>query len=208
MPPIPGNSPPDFEEVRRKADEFARQAHADAFAWFEQLREQTDVNVPIVSAIIERDHDGEKEILVQTRWKPDRDPHYSGTLEIPAGGIHRYENVYDAVKREVLEETGLRVISFYPDIRTKTYAPHDDDCFAFVPFCCQQQLKGGLPRVGFVFLCQVEDAEPVPQHEEVRDIRWMKTSELRKLIAERPERIFTLQLGVLDYYLNDARHQP
>jgi len=37
------------------------------------------------------------------------------------------------------EETGLRVTSFYPDIRTKTYAPKDDDCFAFVPFCCQQQ---------------------------------------------------------------------
>jgi 8-oxo-dGTP pyrophosphatase MutT (NUDIX family) len=50
---------------------------------------------------------GEKEILVQTRWKPDRDPLYSGTLEIPAGGMHVYENVYDAVKREVLEETGL-----------------------------------------------------------------------------------------------------
>jgi len=161
----------------------------------------TDVNVPIVSAIIERDRDGEKEILVQTRWKPDRDPHYSGTIEIPAGGMHRYENVYDAVKREVLEETGLQVIAFYPDIHTKTYAPKDDDCFAFVPFCCQQQLKGGLPRVGFVFLCQVEDAEPVPQHEEVRDIHWMKTSALRKLIEETPERIFTLQLGVLDYYL-------
>jgi 8-oxo-dGTP pyrophosphatase MutT (NUDIX family) len=152
MPPIPGNSPPDFEDVRRRADEFARHAHADAFARFEQLREQTDVNVPIVSAIIERDHDGEKEILVQTRWKPDRDPHYSGTLEIPAGGMYRYENVYDAVKREVLEETGLRVTGFYPDIRTKTYAPHDDDCFAFVPFCCQQQLKGGLPR-GVLSFC-------------------------------------------------------
>lgn len=208
MPPTPDSSLPDFDEVRRRADEFARQAHADAFARFEQLREQTDVNIPIVSAIIERDHDGEKEILVQTRWKPDRDPHYSGTLEIPAGGMHRYENVYDAVKREVLEETGLQVISFYPDIRTKTYAPHDDDCFAFVPFCCQQQLKGGLPRVGFVFLCQVENAEPVPQHEEVRDVRWMKTSELRKIIEETPERIFTLQLGVLDYYLNDERHRP
>ena len=55
--------------------------------------------------------------------------------------MHVYENVYDAVKREVLEETGLRVTSFYPDIRTKIYAPKDDDCFAFVPFCCQQQLN-------------------------------------------------------------------
>ena len=54
--------------------------------------------------------------------------------------MHVYKNVYDAVKREVLEETGLRVTSFYPDIRTKTYAPKEDDCFAFVPFGCQQQL--------------------------------------------------------------------
>jgi 8-oxo-dGTP pyrophosphatase MutT (NUDIX family) len=198
----------DFDDVRRKADEFARHAHADAFARFEQLRQHHDVNVPIVSAIIEREHNGEREILVQTRWKPERDPQDSGTLEIPAGGIHPYENVYDAVKREVLEETGLRVSNFYPDIRTKTYAPRDDDCFAFVPFCCQQQLKGGLPRVGFVFLCQVEDAEPVPQHDEVRDIRWINVSELRQIFEETPERICTLQLGVLEYYLQHTSSQP
>src|SRR5262249_39616354 len=187
MSPTPQSHQPDFDEVRRKADEFARTAYADVFARFERLRSGLDVNVPIVSAIIEREHNGEKEILVQTRWKPERDPVYSGTLEIPAGGMHVYEHVYDAVKREVLEETGLRVTSFYPDIRTKIYAPKDDDCFAFVPFCCQQQLTGGLPRVGFVFLCQVEDDEPVPQHDEVRDIRWMKVAELRKIFEETPE---------------------
>ena len=208
MPQLPESSQPNFDDVRRKADEFARKAHADAFARFEQLRQRHEVNIPIVSAIIEREHNGEKEILVQTRWKPERDPLYSGTLEIPAGGMHVYENVYDAVKREVLEETELGVTSFYPDIRTKTYAPKDDDCFAFVPFCCQQQLKGGLPRVGFVFLCQVEDAEPVPQHDEVRDIRWIKVSELRKMFEETPEQIFTLQLGVLEYYLRHDRSCP
>jgi 8-oxo-dGTP pyrophosphatase MutT (NUDIX family) len=208
MPPRPESSQPDFDDVRRKADAFARRAHADAFARFAQLRKPLDVNVPIVSAIIEREHDGEKEILVQTRWKPERDPLYSGTLEIPAGGILPYENVYEAVKREVLEETGLRVTGFSPDIRTKTYAPKDDDCFAFVPFCCQQQLKGGLPRVGFVFLCQVEDAEPIPQPDEVRDIRWIKVAELRQIFEETPEKIFTLQLGVLEYYLQHARSHP
>src|SRR5262245_40430287 len=193
MSPTPESSQPHFDEVRRKADEFVRHAHAAVFARLDRLHSGLDVDLPLVSAILEREHDGEKEILIQTRWKPERDPLYSGTLEIPAGGMHVYENVYDAVKREVLEETGLRVTSFSPDIRTKIYAPKDDDCFAFVPFCCQQQLKGVLPRVGFVFLCQVENADPVLQHEEVKDIRWMNVTELRKIFEDTPGQIFTLQ---------------
>jgi hypothetical protein len=54
----------------------------------------------------------------------------------------------------------------------------------------------------------VEEAEPVPQHDEVRDIRWMKVTELRKIFEETPERIFTLQLGVLAYYLQQDRSRP
>ncbi len=50
-------------------------------------------NVPVVSALIEREHEGEKQLLIQTRWKPERDPAYSGTLEIPAGWMKVYENV-------------------------------------------------------------------------------------------------------------------
>jgi len=171
-----------------------------------QVLERMDLNAAIVSAIIEREHAGETEVLVQTRWKPTRDPEYSGTLEIPAGGIHAYENVYEAVKREVLEETGLHVKGFYPDIRTKTYAPRGDDCFAFVPFCCQQQLRGGVPRIGIVFICQVEDEEPVPGQGEVQGTVWMKRSELRRIVDTTPERIFTLQLPVFDYYLSH-RHK-
>jgi 8-oxo-dGTP diphosphatase len=164
-----------------------------------------DICVGIVSAIVERVHDGEIEILVQTRWKPDRDPVYSGTLEIPAGGIKKYENVYDALQREVYEETGLKVLKIKPDIRTKMFSPRDDEAFAFVPFCGQQQTKGGVSRIGFVFICEVEDKPPVSQPEEVRDVRWMKTFELRQLLDENPEKIFTFQLGVLDYYLNHVR---
>ena len=62
--------------------------------------------------------------------------------------------------------------------------------------------------MGFVFLCQVEDTEPVSQHDEVRDIQWMKVTELRRIFEETPERIFTLQLGVLEYYLQHGRSRP
>ena len=30
--------------------------------------------VPVVSMIVERVRDGETEVLLQTRWKPDKDP--------------------------------------------------------------------------------------------------------------------------------------
>lgn len=166
---------------------------------------RTDLNfpVPIVSAIIERQRNGEVEVLVQTRWKPGVDPKYSGTLEIPAGAIGPYENVYDALKREVFEETGLSVIGFRPDVQTRLHAQRGDAAFAFVPFCCQQETQG-KPRIGFVFVCVVEEAAPEPAQAEVRDIRWIKRSQLRRILKETPERIFTFQLGALDFYLNSG----
>lgn len=160
-----------------------------------------DLNFAVVSAIIERQRE-EIEILIQTRWKPQTDPKYSGTLEIPAGAIRRYENVYDALKREIFEETGLSVIGFKPDVKTKMYNQHGDEAFAFLPFCCQQQTKGDIARMGFVFLCTVEDQQPFAQPDEVRDIKWIKKSDLRKILDQTPEKIFTFQLGVLHYYLN------
>lgn len=168
--------------------------------------DKINVCIPMISTIIERKHDSETEILVQTRWKPEGDPEYSGTLEIPAGWIDRYENVYDAVHREVLEETGLEILEIFPDIKTKTHSPKNDGSFAFQPFCCQQQIKGGKPWIGFVFICKVEDKEPIAQQKECKDIKWIKKSELKDIFERSPDKIFTLQLGVLDYYFNNERY--
>ena len=166
---------------------------------------ENQTNIPLVSAIIERRRNNSVEVLIQTRWKPDRDKEYSGTFELPAGWIEKYENVYAALKREVFEETGLKIIKIYPDIQTKVHSPRNDASFAFLPFCGQQQLKGGKPWIGFTFVCEVEDAEPIPQRGEVRDIKWIKKEELKKIFEESPKKIFTLQLGVLDFYFN---HDP
>lgn len=157
--------------------------------------------VPIVSAIIERPHAGQMEVLLQTRWKPNRDPLYSGTFEIPCGGLDPQETVYDALRREVFEETGLRVTGFRPDVKTPVHSRNGDDVFAFVPFCCQQQTSG-LTRVGFVFVCTVADGDPVPAPAEVKDIAWVPIPGLRQLLARSPERFFTLQVPVLQFYLD------
>lgn len=156
--------------------------------------------MPNVSAIIERQRGVATEVLVQVRWKPARDPVYSGTFEIPAGGINLYESVYEALKREVFEETGLRVNAFRPDIRTNTHSQNGDDVFAFVPFCCQQQLSGKA-RLGFVFVCTAE-GDLTPARDEVKEIRWFGTTELKSLLDRSPEQIFIFQRPVLELYLN------
>jgi len=167
----------------------------------------TSLSRPVISAIIERKKNGKKQILVATRWKPKKDPIYSGTLEIPAGHIDEFENVYDTVKREVKEETGLDIIKIKPDIKTKVHSPKNDGSFAFVPFCCQQQLKNGKPWIGFVFICEVADTEPKENPEETKDIHWIDYGVLKKIFEETPEKIFTLQLGVLDFYFNYKEYQ-
>lgn len=63
---------------------------------------------PAIGAIIERTINGKKHIIIQERWKEDGNE-TNGQYELPAGKIREYENVYDTVRREVLEETGLKV---------------------------------------------------------------------------------------------------
>jgi ADP-ribose pyrophosphatase len=164
-----------------------------------QVAETLWFTVPTVSAIIERQHQGRTQVLVQVRWKPEKDPVYSGAFEIPAGGIGQHENVYDALEREVFEETGLRVTTIRPNIKTAMHSQHGDDVFAFVPFCCHQQLSGKA-RIGFVFICTAEGSiTPAPT--EVKEIMWLDRAELRRLLEQTPERIFTFQRPVLEFYL-------
>lgn len=162
------------------------------------------IAIPYAGAIIERTHNNVKEVMLQTRWKPDSDPLYSGTLEFPAGVLDLpYENVYDTIAREIKEESGLTLKSVKDADRTKIYRPNgDDEIFAFRPFCCTQQLKNGKPWIGFVFICEVEDDEPVAQLSETKDLCWVAVSEVEKLFKDSPDKFFGLELPAWEYYFN------
>lgn len=163
-------------------------------------------SISAVTIIIERIVDGEIEILIQTRWKPDKDPVYSGCIEIPGGGIEVFENIYDTIKREVYEETGLNVVEIKPDIKSQLYTPKNDAAFAFMPFCCEQQLKNGKPWIGFVFICQVENKTPIDQKSENKNVRWINKNEFQEIFTNSPEKIFTFQLGALEFYFNKEKY--
>ncbi len=158
---------------------------------------------PVVSAILQKKDNGELKIFIQTRWKIHIDSPYSGMLEIPAGGIEAYEDIYNALKREVKEECGLDIIKIINDFKSDIEEPTVGDlAFAFKPFLCQQVLssRNGLPWIGFVFLCEVE-GEVKMQETEAKDPTWVSLNELEKIITTTPNKIFPLQLPALKYYL-------
>lgn len=160
--------------------------------------------LPFVAGIIERQHDGRREVLIQTRQKL-RQSIYNGTFEFTAGVIEAYEDVHETLAREIKEETGLTLKTIIGGSRTETLSPQKiDGAFGFRPFCCLQQLRDGAPWVGFVFRCEVEGGDPIAQQGETEDVHWVEVNKLRSMIEESPERFFTLELPAWRYYFREV----
>lgn len=174
------------------------------------VKETYKMAIPFVGGIIERNNGGEIELLMQTRWKPNNDPLYSGTFEFPAGELDKpYENIYETLAREIKEECGLTLKSIRGDSQTKKYRPKgSDESFGFRPYCCVQQLKDGRPWIGFIFICEVENGEPMAQVSEAKNPQWMKMSEVKKIFENEPEKLFTLEIGAWEFYLEEFATGP
>lgn len=156
---------------------------------------------PIISAILLKYEKEQVFIFLQERWKPKTSPTYSGMLEIPAGGIDAYENVYDALRREVREECGLNITKIIGDYQSEIFEPRDSDkAFVFKPFICQQvlQTNNGLPWIGFVFVCLAEGEVEI-NPEEARNPQWISLNELKTMLESDKTHFFPLQLPALKY---------
>jgi len=161
----------------------------------------------VVSALIERLNNGQKEVFVQTRNKPQTSKNYTDMLEIPGGGIDAYENVFEALKREVREETGLEIIRFIDcELPNAMENRVGDKSLAFRPYLCQQVLEtnGGLPWYGFVFRCEAKGVLSMDLNE-AKDPRWLSLSELDVFLKNSPEKVFSLQYATLLKYLQETR---
>lgn len=171
------------------------------------MKANEQISRPIVSAILEKEENGQTFIFLQTRFKPKTSPTYAGLFEIPAGGIDGYENVYSALKREVKEETGLEVINILNDYHGEIQENRPGDkSHVFKPFICQQVLEtnGGLPWIGFVFIAQVLGQIKM-QNDEAKDPQWISLKNLEKLLKENPEKFFPLQYPALIHYVSQKK---
>jgi 8-oxo-dGTP diphosphatase len=117
-----------------------------------------------------------------------------------------YENVYDAVAREVKEETGCTVERFIDSDQTDAMSPKGTDkVFGFKPFCCTQQLLDGRPWIGFIFRVAVYPQEPKDQIGESKDVRWMKIEEILSIYKSDPGQLFTLEVPAWEYYFRELK---
>ena len=154
---------------------------------------------PCVGAIIEKCIDNEKYILIQTREKEDGG-NTNGMIEIPAGKIREYEDVFSTLRREVWEETGLTITRIHGEESATSTEVAGVTTISFTPYCITQNLSGAYSIILNTFLCEA-DGELAVDTNETRDIHWMKVSDLRNLIEENPEKIFFMHINALKKYL-------
>ena len=154
---------------------------------------------PCVGAIIEKVTDNEKYILVQTRQKEDGNE-TNGMLEIPAGKIREYEDIFSTLRREVWEETGLKITKIYGEGAAVWTQTGGVTTISFSPYCVTQNLSGAYSIILNTFLCEAE-GDLIESTNETENVHWEKVSEMERLLRENPEKIFFMHINALKKYL-------
>lgn len=155
--------------------------------------------IPAVGAIIVKRVEDEEFILVQTRKKNNGDG-LDGLLEIPAGKIREYENIFEALRREVWEETGLHITSIQGEDDSKLLDVSGNKTIMFSPYCVTQNLSGAYSLILSTFLCEAE-GELMEQTNETENIRWVRRDALKEVVDNSPESIFLMHVHALRKYL-------
>lgn len=154
---------------------------------------------PAAAAIIRKEINGEEYLLIQEREKEEGGSD-NGLLEIPAGKIREYENVFDALRREVFEETGLVITKIEGEEESVCTTINGNTIVSFQPYCMTQNLAGAYSLLVHTFLCRAE-GELLKETNETKNIRWEKAEDVRKLLISEPESIFLLHINALKQYL-------
>ena len=151
--------------------------------------------IPGAGALIVSDISGETHILTQMRYKVDS-PLEDGLIEIPAGKIRAFESIFDTIKREVKEETGLDVIEILGEGLSTVYEGNSYKVINFSPFACSQNLAGNYPIMVFVFICKVK-GELLPCSDESKNYQWLSLKEVKKLLGTSANAIYPMHVDTL-----------
>lgn len=154
---------------------------------------------PGVGGIIEKNIDGIDCILVQDRCKDNAELEF-GLLEIPAGKIREFENIFDCLRREIWEETGLTVTHIEGEDEAIVIEANGYKVLNYTPFSSSQNIQGTYPIMVQVFICSAA-GELLNTSNESKNIRWMPILELKKLLERNKNSLYPMHVTTLEKYL-------
>ena len=157
--------------------------------------------IPAVGAIIVKKVGDEEFILVQNRKKNNGDG-MDDLLEIPAGKIREYESIFEALRREVWEETGLHITTIQGEDASRFLDVVGNKTIVFSPYCVTQNLSGAYSIILSTFLCEAE-GKLLERTNETENIRWVRRDTLKAIVDNSPESIFLMHVQALRKYLGD-----
>ncbi len=166
-------------------------------------RFQEQFAIPGAGGIIRRFQEGEEWILLQERDKAGA-PGETGLIEIPAGKIRALENIYDCLRREIQEETGLTVQWIQGESESRRVVINGYDVLSYAPYASSQNLLGAYPIMVQTFICEVE-GEAATGSDESREIRWLRLSELARMLNAEPGRFYPMHLSALQRYAAERK---
>ncbi|WP_346915409.1 NUDIX domain-containing protein [Clostridium sp.] len=154
---------------------------------------------PGVGGIIEKNIDGIDYILIQDRCKDDAKLEY-GLLEIPAVKIREFENVFDCLRREIWEETGLKVTNIKGEDEAIVLESNGYKVLNYTPFSCSQNIQGTYPIMVQTFICNA-DGELLKKSNETKNSRWIPLIELKELLEGDKSIFYPMHVTTLERYL-------
>lgn len=145
---------------------------------------------------------GERQLLIQLRQRQGEPEVY----ELPGGRINEYEQMTDALKREIQEETGLRVIAVWgQEKKIVTSGSGGTNSFAMEcvkPYAAYQTLAGPVDSFGVYFVCEVE-GELIVEGDDTADVHWADREELTRLVQKK--QFSEIDLPALLMYLREEQ---
>lgn len=154
--------------------------------------------IPGVGGIIQSNINGEDVILIQKRSKNPLEG--TGVFEIPAGKIREFENIFDCLRREIKEETGLDVVEILGEKEAEIIRKPDYTVVNYQPFCCSQNTCGKYPIMVHTFICRAT-GKLVTKTNETEEIGWITLDELKKRFEDGDDWLYPMHITTLKKYL-------